>query len=60
MAMKARVYYDGGWWYGEVYADWLIGGEEWRDVTNNCFTKTGAIIALKLWLRKHKIYDIKV
>ena len=58
--MKARVYYDGGWWYGEVYADWLIGGEEWRDVTLPCFTKLVAIIELKFWLRQNKTYDVLV
>ena len=50
--MKARVYYSDPWWYGEVYADWLFGGKGWRDVTDNCYTKLGATIALKAWLRK--------
>jgi hypothetical protein len=57
--MKARVYYSEPWWYGEVYADWVFGGECWRDVTDNCFTKLGATIALKSWLRKNKTYDIE-
>ena len=57
--MKARVYYSDPWWYGEVYADWLFGGEGWRDVTHNCFTKLGATIALKAWLRKNKTYDVE-
>lgn len=58
--MKARVYYDAPWQYGEVYADWLFGGEGWRDVTDNCYTKIGATIALKNWLRKYKTYDVEV
>ena len=58
--MKARVYYSEPWWYGEVYTDWTFFGECWRDVTNKCFTKLGATIELKMWLRKHKTYEVKV
>jgi len=57
--MKARVYYSEPWWYGEVYAEWLFGGKGWRDVTDNYYTKLGATIALKSWLRKHKTYDVE-
>lgn len=57
--MKARVYYR-GMWFGEVYADWLLLGACWMDVTPPCFTKAGAVLALKLWLRKNKTYEVKV
>lgn len=58
--MKARVYNSCDWWYGEVYADWVFGGEGWRTVTGSCFTRIGAIIALKKWLRKNKNYDVEI
>lgn len=57
--MKARVYYC-GMWFGEVYAKWLIGGECWRDVTAPCFTKIGATLALKHWLKKNQVYYVEV
>ena len=60
MEMKARVYYSDHWWYGEVYANWMYGGKGWIDVTDNCYTKIGATIALKNWLRKNKKYDVKI
>ena len=50
--MKTRVYYSSPWWYGEVYADWVFGGKGWRCVTEKCFTKLGAALSLKAWLRK--------
>jgi hypothetical protein len=57
--MKARVYYR-GMWFGEVYTDWLLFGECWQDVTSPCFTKTGATLALKSWLKKHTVYDVEI
>ena len=57
---KARVYNFGGLWYGEVYADWLIGGKEWRDVTSGHLTKLGATVALKHWIYKNTVYEVEV
>lgn len=56
--MKARVYYRGSMWFGEVYADWL--GKCWQDVTPPCFTKIGATLALKSWIRKNSVYDVEI
>lgn len=58
--MKARVYYNGAFWYGEVYADWAVLGKCWRNVTSCCFTKVGAVIALKNWIRKNRKYEVSI
>lgn len=57
--MKARVYYC-GMWFGEVYADWLLFGKCWQNVTPPCFTKVGATLALKSWIRKNSVYDVEI
>ena len=53
--MEARVYYSAPWWYGEVKI-----GKGWRCVIAPCFTKAGAVMSLKAWLRKHKVYKVTV
>lgn len=57
--MKARVYYR-GMWFGEVYSDWPLYGKCWQDVTEPCFTKIGAILALKLWIRRNSVYYVEI
>lgn len=56
--MKSRVLKIGNFWFGEVYADWVFGGEGWRSVTSPCFTRLGATVALKHWISQHKIYEV--
>ena len=59
MKVKARVYYR-GMWFGEVYTDWLFFGKCWQDVTPPCFTKIGATLALKAWIKKHTAYEVEI
>ena len=61
--IEARVYNDGLLWYGEVYAIWecIFGEREgWNDVTSGHFTKLGAILELKLWLKRHSYTYINI
>ena len=59
--MKTTVYRSlDNFWYGKVYADWTFAGECWQAVTKGCYTRIGAIILLKSWLRKNNICNIKI
>lgn len=50
--MKARIYYDGVLWHGEVFTNWELG-KYWRDVIEPCHTKFGASFMLKLWIKRN-------
>ena len=56
--MKARIIKEGAFWVGQVYGSWsgilgLYKREGWETMTGDCFTKTGAKIALLKWKREH-------
>ena len=48
--MKARILNYGNWWYGQIYPESYIG---WKTVTLNCYTYSGAKLALKIWIKQY-------
>ena len=61
--MEAEIYRSiDNFWYGRVYSDsWMFGPEEgWRTVTHGCFTRFGAELALKNYVRKHTVYEVDI
>lgn len=54
--MKVRVRKDGEMWIGEIYGKWESFFSEftgWEKVTNDCFTKFGAKLELKKWIKNN-------
>lgn len=58
--MKGRVIkYSDNFWYGEIYAN-ILGSDKWWPVTPPCYTRLGATMSLKHYLKQQKTYYIKV
>ncbi len=53
--MKARVIYDGPFWYGEIFGmdEFGIKNNKWNMVTMPSYIKLGASYALKRWIHKN-------
>lgn len=55
--MKTRVLKRGAFWYGEAYT-YVLGTQCWCTITSPCYTRSGAIAAVKYWLSQRAVYEI--
>lgn len=63
--MKARVKEQNGMWVGQVYGEWVntlfnLKQEGWKTVTDLCFTRVGAKLALRAWKSKHMPKEFEI
>lgn len=56
--MKARILKYGNWWYSRgIYIESYIG---WKTVTLNCYTYSGAKLALKIRIKQNIPKELKI
>ena len=71
--MKARIKETTGTWYiGQVYTTWFetdfnlhdgfykVEKTGWKTVTDFCFTRFGAKLALKRWKKRQQIDEFEI
>lgn len=54
--MRARVKLEYPWWYGQV----TDKKGNWYNVTINCYTRIGASIELKKWIKRYRPKEFEI